>query len=157
MRSRSIVGLPQALVVLSLVSFAGCVHSRASRPTSQDDPIEIGYGSQPRSRVVTAISSLGRDQIDDQHAVNMVELLERIPGLRVERGGDGYSLRVRGASDEPLVVVDGTPLFRGVAALLSIRPSDIHRIDVLKDAGATAPYGVRGANGVILVTMRYVR
>ncbi len=92
------------------------------------------------------------------------ELIQgRIPGVHVVRLPNGdFSVRVRGAktfgqgSDEPLYVVDGMPLMTtGLRnALMGIAPQDIARIDVLKDAGATAVYGSKGANGVILITTK---
>ena len=86
----------------------------------------------------------------------------RVPGLTVlHTANGGYSLRIRGRSslygnDEPLIVIDGMPIRQGGAsnALMSLDPSDVARVDVLKDAGATASYGVQGGNGVVLITTR---
>lgn len=86
----------------------------------------------------------------------------RVPGLTVLRTPNGgYSLRIRGRSsfygnDEPLIVIDGMPIRQGGAsnALMSLDPGDVARIDVLKDAGATAAYGVQGGNGVLLIATR---
>ncbi len=84
----------------------------------------------------------------------------RIAGVQVVRTASGsYSVRIRGAgasfgSGEPLYVVDGTPLSRTATlsdALAGISPAEIARIDVLKDAGSTAIYGVQGGNGVVLI------
>jgi TonB-dependent SusC/RagA subfamily outer membrane receptor len=92
------------------------------------------------------------------------QLLEgRVPGVEVQRlGGDRYSVRVRGGGSlagtgDPLFVVDGVPFPVGVSVrdlAAGINPGDVARIDVLKDAMATATYGMRGANGVILITTR---
>jgi TonB-dependent SusC/RagA subfamily outer membrane receptor len=75
--------------------------------------------------------------------------------------GGGYSIRIRGASSfygggEPLFVIDGVPMLstRPGHELDGINPSDIERIDVLKDAGSAAVYGSRATNGVILITTR---
>ena len=89
-------------------------------------------------------------------------LMGRVAGLEVMRDASGdYRLRIRGqrsllGGDEPLVLVDGMPIGAGglSRALTGVSPSDVARIEVLKDAGATAFYGLRGANGVILITTR---
>jgi TonB-dependent SusC/RagA subfamily outer membrane receptor len=81
----------------------------------------------------------------------------RFPGVRVFRLANGaLSIEIRGrstihGSTQPLIVVDGMPL-ESEDGLLFLNPSDIQRIEVLKDVGSTAAYGVRGANGVVLIT-----
>ena len=90
------------------------------------------------------------------------ELLEgRFPGVQLVRlVGGGFTVRIRGTtsiygSNEPLFVVDGMPVHGPPGgALLGINPNDIVRIQVLKDIASTAAYGMRGANGVILITTR---
>jgi len=84
----------------------------------------------------------------------------RVPGLEVQRlGGNGISLRLRGArsfvgSSEPLIVLDGTPLHGPAGATLAgMDPRDVKRIDVLRDGSSLAAYGLRGANGVLLITI----
>jgi TonB-dependent SusC/RagA subfamily outer membrane receptor len=108
--------------------------------------------------------AVGRAEIPPAEAKlysNLEEMLNgRIAGLEVLRRSDGtYSLRVRGARSfngdaEPLVVVDGMAYGNGGAAdvLAMLSPRDVKRVDVLKDAGATAVYGSRGSNGVVLIT-----
>jgi iron complex outermembrane receptor protein len=85
-------------------------------------------------------------------------LLTRVPGLTMTRAADGHAiLHLRGETtlmgdEEPLVVVNGIPLGPGVGGNLSaINPQDIETIQVLRDAATTSVYGVRGANGVILI------
>lgn len=81
----------------------------------------------------------------------------RVPGLQVMRNESGqYSLRIRGnasAEGDPLLVIDGVPTPQGMNsdALRSLNPRDIARVEVLKDASATAMYGSRGANGVLVI------
>jgi TonB-dependent SusC/RagA subfamily outer membrane receptor len=114
--------------------------------------------------VTGAISTLSERELDGMRVARVEELLQgRVPGVYVTRTSTGdFSVRIRGAktfghgSDEPLYVVDGMPLMSGGlrAALMGIAPQDIARIDVLKDAGATAVYGSKGANGVILITTK---
>jgi TonB-dependent SusC/RagA subfamily outer membrane receptor len=94
--------------------------------------------------------------------VHVEELIQgRVAGARVVRlPGGGISLRLWGPStiygdNEPLYVLDGVPLQMTPGRGLDwINPADILRIEILKDVMATAPYGVRGANGVILITTR---
>ena len=108
-----------------------------------------------------AVSSI-RGEDAGREATSIVDLMEgRLPGVTVRRLGNGdVSIRVRGASSfmgggEPLFVIDGRPVMTPAgSALMAISPRDIVRIDVLKDAGATAIYGSRGANGVIVITTR---
>ncbi len=86
--------------------------------------------------------------------------MSRFPGVVVERTADGISIRIRGTtsihgSNEPLYVIDGIPIFPGPGgALAGINPYDIETIEVLKDAAATTMYGMRGANGVIVINMK---
>ena len=92
------------------------------------------------------------------------ELFEgRFPGVRVLRlPGGGISVRVRGGStlngsDEPLFVIDGMPIEPGPGGLIGINPADIAKIEILKDIGSTSFYGVRGGNGVVLITTKRPR
>ena len=83
----------------------------------------------------------------------------RFPGVQVYQMPGGLAVRIRGqssvlGSNEPLYVVDGVPLEPSPNGLLTINPSDIAKIQVLKDISSTAIYGVRGANGVILITTK---
>jgi iron complex outermembrane receptor protein len=89
---------------------------------------------------------------------HLEELFEgRFPGVQVFRVDDGIQVRIRGTTsilgdNEPLYVVDGMPIEPGPGgALVGINPSDIEKIEVLKDVSATSLYGGRGANGVILI------
>lgn len=102
----------------------------------------------------------------DAQVPRVEDLLQgRVPGLEVRRlPGGNYTLRIRGqhglrgnpTDDEPLLVIDGTPVPSGSigSALAGIAPRDVARIDVLKDAAATGTYGSRAANGVIIVTTK---
>ncbi|HEX6066717.1 MAG TPA: TonB-dependent receptor plug domain-containing protein [Longimicrobiales bacterium] len=93
-----------------------------------------------------------------QSATRVEELFAgRFPGVEVWRVPGGLSVRVRGStsvmgSNEPLYVIDGMTIDPGPGgALVGLNPADIQSIEVLKDAGSTAMYGVRGANGVIVI------
>ncbi|MDZ7694926.1 MAG: TonB-dependent receptor [Balneolaceae bacterium] len=124
-----------------------------------EDLVVVGYGTQQRSAVTGAVSSISGEEINEV-PVNSVDqaLRGQSAGVVVSAGGtkpgDGSSIRIRGsrsinASNEPLYVVDGVPISGGIR---DINPRDIESIEVLKDASATAIYGARGSNGVIIVT-----
>jgi TonB-dependent SusC/RagA subfamily outer membrane receptor len=82
-------------------------------------------------------------------------LLRRYPGVAVTTEGGGLHLRIRGARDEPLYVLDGLPLAPGDGAVLTaVHPCDVQEIRVVRDAAELASYGVRGANGVVLISTR---
>lgn len=87
-------------------------------------------------------------------------MVGRFPGVQVMSApGQGISVRIRGASSlrggtEPLYVIDGMPYTPGPDGLLSINPSDIAKIQVLKDAAQLAEYGSRGGNGVVVITTK---
>ncbi len=129
--------------------------------SASDDEVRVGYGTQDRDEVTGAVSSI-RAEDAGREVTSIMDLIEgRLPGVSVRRLGNGeVSIRVRGASSfmgggEPLFVIDGRPVMTPASsALMAISPRDVVRIDVLKDAGATAIYGSRGANGVIVITTR---
>ncbi len=102
----------------------------------------------------------------DARVSRVEELLRGVPGLEVTALSNGaYQIRIRGhrsirgnpGDDDPLIVIDGIPSAAGAAALADIAPTDVARIEVLKDAGATSQYGSRGANGVIVITTKRAR
>jgi TonB-dependent SusC/RagA subfamily outer membrane receptor len=104
----------------------------------------------------------------DARVMQVEEMLRGVPGLDVTRLPDGaYQLRIRGersirgrpGDDDPLLVIDGVPISSGSigSTLAGLSPGDVARIEVLKDAGATAIYGSRGANGVIVITTKRAR
>lgn len=126
-----------------------------------DQVVVVGYGTQRRKDVTGSIVSLGETALREVPVANLQQALQgRAAGLEVQRVGNnpgaGAQIRIRGSrsifgSNDPLFVVDGIP-FDG--NLNDINPDDVASIDVLKDASATAIYGSRGANGVILVTTK---
>jgi TonB-linked SusC/RagA family outer membrane protein len=123
--------------------------------------VTTGYGSQQRRDVTGAIGTVANEEITQNHSPNAIESIKgKIPGVDIVstgyKPGDGVRVRIRGqrsikASNDPLYVLDGIPMAGGVGDL---NPTDIESIEVLKDASATAIYGSRGANGVVLVTSR---
>lgn len=160
-----------SVLVLATAVMAGCATMPAADPdpagadatrgSDADDQVRVGYGTQDPDELTGAVSSVKADDIG-REVTSIVDLIEgRLPGVYVRRlGNGGVSIRVRGASSfmgggEPLFVIDGRTIMAPVSsALLAINPNDILRIDVLKDAGATAIYGSRGSNGVILITTK---
>jgi TonB-linked SusC/RagA family outer membrane protein len=127
--------------------------------TGLDEIVVVGYGTQRKESVTGSVASMKGEEMRDVASSNITQALQgRIAGVDMEqtstKPGATMQIRVRGtrslnASNDPLVVLDGIP-FGG--SLGDINPSSIKSIDILKDASATAIYGSRGANGVILIT-----
>jgi TonB-dependent SusC/RagA subfamily outer membrane receptor len=136
----------------------------APAPAATPDTVRAGYARVARDRVTDAVASVTPGELETMRVARVEDLIRgRMPGVQVERDDSGeLTIRIRGAgtlgrgSGEPLVVLDGMPMSgRRISRLLDgLAPSDVARIDVLKDAGATAAYGIMGANGVILITTR---
>jgi TonB-dependent starch-binding outer membrane protein SusC len=128
---------------------------------SLQDVVVVGYGTRKKSDVTGAVASISGEKMRSVQTTNLTQALQgRVAGVTVTpsgfRPGAGSSIRVRGnrslsASNEPLYVVDGFPVSYTID---DMNPADIESVDVLKDAAATAIYGVRGANGVIQITTR---
>lgn len=124
-----------------------------------NDVIVIGYGSQRREAVTGSVASISGERIRDIPAPNISQAIQgRLPGVEVSqtstKPGATMQILIRGqrsltASNDPLIVLDGIPF---IGSLGDINPNDVKSIDILKDASATAIYGSRGANGVILIT-----
>src|SRR5690606_16077954 len=126
-----------------------------------EEVVVVGYNVVKKSDLTGSVVSVSSEDITAMPVQNPLQALQgRAAGLDVtsnERPGEMGSIRVRGersllASNSPLYVVDGVPLSSGGIEFLN--PKDIETIDVLKDASATAIYGSRGANGVIIVTTK---
>ncbi len=126
-----------------------------------DEVVVVGYGQTKRSDVTGSIVSVNSDDINSRPVNNAVEAIQgKAAGVDItssQRPGTLGSITVRGvrsltASNSPLYVVDGIPLISG--GIENLNPSDIESIDILKDASATAIYGSRGANGVVIVTTK---
>lgn len=127
--------------------------------TQLDEMVVVGYGQQKKESVVAALSTISATTLKQTPASNLgVALAGRLPGLTVLQrsgvpGGENMDFYIRGRStingQKPLMIVDGVE--RNFTAL---DPHEVENISILKDASATAVYGVRGANGVIIVTTR---
>ena len=158
--ARSLAPVAAGLLI-PLVAACGSKAPPPHDPATEE--VEIGYGSRDRSDVTGSVSSLTEDDFGDDRVARVEELIaNRVAGVQVNRRADGtLAFRIRGTrsfvgNNEPLVVIDGVPLSARTVtlALQGIAPQNIDRIDVLKDAGSTAAYGSRGANGVILITTK---
>ena len=127
-----------------------------------DEVVVVGYGTQKKSDVTGSMINIGEEQLNNRPVNNAFEALQgKAAGVDIttnERPGQLGSIRIRGErslnkGNEPLYVVDGVPLM-SASGIETLNPRDIESIDILKDASATAIYGSRGANGVILVTTK---
>lgn len=140
-----------------------------------NEVVVVAYGKQDKGTMVQSVSTVGLDQIKDIPAVSPQELLQgQAAGVQVVGSsgvlGSAPVIKIRGvasisAGGSPLIVVDGVPLNdrdmtnnqggnMGLNPLADINPADIQSFSVLKDAAATAVYGSRGSNGVILITTK---
>ena len=134
-----------------------------------DDVVVIGYGTVKKSDMTGSIATVKTDQLTKGAVASPTDMLQgKAAGVVVTAGdgapGSGSAIRIRGgsslsASNDPLIIVDGLPIsnsgISGVAnALASINPNDIESFTVLKDASATAIYGSRASNGVIMITTK---
>lgn len=128
---------------------------------SLNEVVVIGYGTQKKSQLTGAISTVTAKQITEQPITNIGQALQgRVAGVDVAQSGSKPgsvpTIRIRGrrsfnAGNDPLYVVDGIPLSAGYE---DINPNDVASTEILKDATATAIYGARGANGVVLISTK---
>lgn len=142
-----------------------------------NEVVVVGYGTQKKHDITGSISSINKNAIKDLVLTSTEQALKgQAAGVQMTQSssapGGGASVRIRGgnsisAGNEPLYVIDGFPIYNdssnstGVLGngqptnvLASINPSDIESMEILKDASATAIYGARGANGVIIITTK---
>ncbi|MBO9701310.1 MAG: TonB-dependent receptor [Sporocytophaga sp.] len=141
-----------------------------------NEVVVVGYGTQKRSDVTGSVATVS-EEILKTPVTSVDKLLQgSVAGVQVTQSsgqpGGSVSIRIRGGNsinggNEPLYVIDGFPVYNdnndanagvtagpSINALASLNPSDIESIDVLKDASATAIYGSRGANGVVIITTK---
>lgn len=124
-----------------------------------DEVVVIGYGTMKKSDLTGAVSSIGNKDIKDSPVSNLGQAIQgKISGVQIVdagKPGDNVSIKIRGLGSinncDPLVVIDGVPTDLGLS---SLNMADVERLDVLKDASATAIYGSRGANGVVMITTK---
>jgi len=124
-----------------------------------DEVVVVGYGTQKRSKISGAVSTVTADEITEAPVLRTEQALQgRIAGVQVAQNsgspGSALTVRVRGVgtinNSDPLYIVDGIP----VEGIDFLNPNDIESINVLKDAASAAIYGARGANGVVLITTK---
>ncbi len=123
--------------------------------------VVIGYGTQNKESVTGSVVSIKGDNLNEVQSANFQQALQgRAAGVNISttssRPGAAPQIRIRGtrslsADNDPLIVLNGIPFSGGLS---DINPNDIESLDILKDASATAIYGSRGANGVILITTK---
>lgn len=128
--------------------------------TVLDEVVIVAYGTQSKVSVTGSVSSVKADEIKQSPAPNLVSALTgKLPGLTTVQstgmpGEESFKMYLRGAattnSTDPLVLIDGVPRDN----ISSVDPNEVESISVLKDASSTAVFGVRGANGVILITTK---
>ncbi|MEQ9440119.1 MAG: TonB-dependent receptor [Cyclobacteriaceae bacterium] len=146
---------------------------------SLSEVVVIGYGTESRANITTSIAKVDEKSIENRPVVSFEEsLIGKLPGVNISQNngapGSGMSMNIRGigtitGGTEPLFVIDGLPLSTNsgdswnqgndnhnyaLNPLNSINPRDIENIQVLKDAAATAIYGSRGSNGVVIITTK---
>jgi TonB-linked SusC/RagA family outer membrane protein len=140
-----------------------------------DEIVIIGYGTEKKALLSDAISSIKSKQIRDLPVASVDGVLQgQVAGVQVQQNsgtpGGEMSVRIRGlssisGSNQPLYIIDGIPVTtgdfaqigysgQGSSALSDLNPSDIESISILKDASATAIYGARGSNGIVLITTK---
>ncbi|MDX1937594.1 MAG: TonB-dependent receptor [Flavihumibacter sp.] len=160
-----------SVLVVSFVGFAAQEVALAGRNTitvsltqetgTLDDVVVVGYGTRKKKDVTGSVAGIGQKDIRSRPVDNPLQAMQgKVAGVDItsnERPGTVGTIRIRGersinATNNPLYVVDGIPLTSGGIEYLN--PNDIESIDVLKDASATAIFGSRGANGVVIVTTK---
>mgnify|MGYP002777899777 CR=1 FL=1 len=133
-----------------------------------DEVVVVGYGAQRRRDVTGAVASVSAERIRELPVASLDRALAgQVAGVQVQQAtgtpGGGVTVRVRGtgsisAGNEPLYVIDGFPVEANYSQaqnpLATINPGDIESIEILKDASATAIYGSRGSNGVVIITTK---
>lgn len=124
-----------------------------------DELVVVGYGMMKKSDLTGSVGSLGSKDINNSSVNNIGSAIQgKISGVQIVdagKPGDNVNIKIRGLGSinncDPLVVIDGVPTDLGLNA---INMNDVDRLDILKDASATAIYGSRGANGVVMITTK---
>ena len=172
------VSSPDATVEVSCIGYTTLTYKASAMPATitlaedsefLDEVVVIGYGTVKKSDLTGSVSTVKADEINKGVITTPADLLRgKSAGVVVTAGsgmpGAGATIRIRGgssinASNDPLIVIDGLPVSNdGISGmsdpLSSINPEDIESFTVLKDASATAIYGSRASNGVIVITTK---
>jgi TonB-dependent starch-binding outer membrane protein SusC len=165
-RSRTLASAVAAAAVLTVLdachqgsATAAPAPKRTAEHKFGSDSVDVGYGTAARRDVTGSVGTVDGSVTRQATVTNMADMLDgRVPGLEVRRNGSNVSVRIRGdrsfhADGDPLFVIDGIPVV-GTSFLTDLDPREVKRIEVLKDAGSLAAYGARGANGVILISLK---
>ena len=146
---------------LALLFLTGCATTRSAEEQEahpEAETVDVGYGTFDKDRVVGSVATVDGEEAQVVQPKTLADMLRgRVAGVQVtELPGGGISVRIRGnrsfrGGNEPLYVLDGMVIQTTNGGLYGINPHDIASISVLKDASATAIYGSRGSNGVILI------
>ncbi len=162
----------QSVLVFTYIGFAPqeiAVHQSAvidiqleEQTMEMDQIVVVGYGTVKKSDLTGSVSSIKEKDLQSRPVPSVGEAMQgRMGGVQIrETGGElngRYQFSIRGTgsvtgSNDPLVVIDGVPVFSN--DLSTINPADIVSVDVLKDASASAIYGARAANGVVIINTR---
>ncbi|GAB3752156.1 TonB-dependent receptor [Spirosoma pomorum] len=166
---------PSTILVFSFVGYAKQEVTVGNKTTltitlspndqTLNEVVVVGYGSQRRQDITSAVSVINLRDVGEQPASNPNQVLQgRAPGVAVKQtsgtpGGE-FQVRVRGigslgAGSDPLYVIDGFVV--GTSVGQNLNPNDIESVSVLKDAASTAIYGARGSNGVVLITTKQAK
>jgi TonB-linked SusC/RagA family outer membrane protein len=170
---------PQATLVFSFVGYSReevAVNNRSKIDVilkidqkALDEVVVVGYGTQRKVETTGSIASVKASDLVQTPVANIAQGLQaRVAGVQISQNsgspGGNISVRIRGinsinGSSEPLYVIDGIQISNGggitdVSPLSTINPNDIESVEILKDASASAIYGARAANGVVLITTK---
>ena len=174
---------PQATLVISSIGFTTQTIATAGRTsfnvtlataaTDLNEAVVIGYGTQSKADLTGAVTQLSARDVENQPVTSFEQAIQgRTPGVVINQGsgklGQGINIQVRGtssvtASNRPLYVIDGVPITfqdqsqagaEPLNPLADLNPNDIESISILKDASASAIYGSRASNGVVLITTK---
>ena len=138
------------LLVSLLLSSCGSSGRTVESP-ARDEQVNVGYGSTDKDNLTYSVASVKMEEQDASYSDMYEYLRGRVAGVTI---GPDNSIRIRGnnsinSSNEPLILLDGVE----ITDLGAVSPNDVYSVDVLKDASSSI-YGVRGANGVILITTK---
>jgi TonB-dependent SusC/RagA subfamily outer membrane receptor len=158
----TLYGAVRGAIVIATVGAVGCGRSAPPPPPVPAPAAEGAAGRSLQGEGTGSIGVVDGADLQGRPAVHFEDLIEgQVAGVQVVRhAGGGVSFRIRGlgsisGDNEPLYVVDGMPVHVAPGRGLDwLSPGDIKRIEILKDASTTSMYGVRGANGVVLITTR---
>lgn len=141
--------------------------SMVAQTNALQDVVVVGYGTQKKSDITGAVTTVSAKTIEERPVTNALQAIQgKAAGVNVStnmKPGELPRVSIRGnrsinASNDPLYVVDGIPIVSALGvtsfSMNDINPNDIASMEILKDASATAIYGSRGANGVILITTK---